>query len=199
MSAAVADVADQQAVIDAMHAERAEKNTRNVDCWACEAAKSETVAILLDRLRETQAELARSQSMLIDAEAVFDLAVPDNDQQRALWRVILQRKLTDASPNTDGGADAPDGEAMTAADSSNVRPANPTREECVIFGCTKPQATFGACQAHLDESIAEEDRRSTEAAARIAELEAEVERMRNEASEGKDTTRHGTCEARKEK
>ena len=190
MSAAVADVADQQAVIDAMHAERAEKNTRNVDCWACEAAKSEAVAILLDRLRETQAELARSQSMLIDAEAVFDLAVPDNDQQRALWRVILQRKLTDASPNTDGGA---------AADSSNVRPANPAREECVIFGCTKPQATFGACQAHLDESIAEEDRRSTEAAARIAELEAEVERMRNEASEGKDTTRHGTCEARKEK
>ena len=46
--------------------------------------------------------------------------------------------------------------------------------ECIVYGCAAPQATLGPCQAHLDESIAEEERRSIEASERIAELEARL-------------------------
>jgi hypothetical protein len=69
-----------------MHAERAEKNTRRVDCWACEAAQSEAVGILLDELRKTQA-------LLTQAQDVFDIAVPNREDQRAAWRRLFQQRL----------------------------------------------------------------------------------------------------------
>lgn len=44
-------------------------------------------------------------------------------------------------------------------------------ETCMAFECGKPQATFGPCQEHLDESIAEEERR-------FASVEAVVDRVK---------------------
>jgi hypothetical protein len=63
----------------AMHDERAEKDTRKVDCWACEAIQSDAVTAILARLREAEAAASHMHAVLIRA-------VPDEDEQAALWR-----------------------------------------------------------------------------------------------------------------
>lgn len=69
---------DQRALARVLHAERTESNSLHVDCWACEAAKSKTIADLMDALR-------RAQSALGATEAVLNRAVPDEAAQAALW------------------------------------------------------------------------------------------------------------------
>jgi hypothetical protein len=45
------------------------------------------------------------------------------------------------------------------------------RDVCMVGYCDEPQATLGPCQAHLDESIAEEERRIGRAEGRIQAVE----------------------------
>ena len=92
---------DQQALIKALHAERTEANSLHVDCWACEAAQSKTIADLMDALR-------RAQSANGAAQAVLEMAVPDENERHDLWRKFWRGQLSEMrqSPGQSEATDA---------------------------------------------------------------------------------------------
>ena len=80
---------------EALHHERTEGGTQNVDCWACEAAKSPAINSLL---KARNAAEARADH----AEMVLARAVPDEEAQMELWRAHWRAQI--AARRAEGSA-----------------------------------------------------------------------------------------------
>jgi hypothetical protein len=89
MSAEHGEQAFRSELSKALHHERAEANTRNVDCWACEVVQSQTIANLAARVVLAEARAAH-------VEAVLRRAVPDEADQLALWQDHWHEQITPA-------------------------------------------------------------------------------------------------------
>lgn len=68
-----------EALAEKLHAERTESGTLDVDCWACEAAKSKAIARIVNDLRNAQGAAHH-------ANAALERAIPDEDARMELWR-----------------------------------------------------------------------------------------------------------------
>lgn len=77
---------DIAALTKALHDERVAGNTQNVDCWACEAARSFAIAAVMDSLRRARAHSSH-------VEAVLDRAVPDHEDRMELWRTHWREQI----------------------------------------------------------------------------------------------------------
>lgn len=81
-----------EALSKALHDERVAASTQQIDCWACEAAKSPAVRSLMKALRKARVHAEH-------VEAILDRAVPDDEEQMELWRAhwheqILRRRTS---------------------------------------------------------------------------------------------------------
>jgi hypothetical protein len=64
---------------ESLHAERTAAGSTHVDCWACEAAQSQTVRELAASLRLARRDASHS-------DALLERLIPDEDRLKQVWK-----------------------------------------------------------------------------------------------------------------
>ena len=75
-----------EAFSQVLHKERTSANTLHIDCWACQATQSPAIRALI-------AALGQAENTAAHADAVFELAVPDEGTRERFWRAYWRDRL----------------------------------------------------------------------------------------------------------